>query len=293
MTTFRAVSLALLLGASAAPAAGADQYKGLGEAIARAAADNAVKRVAVQSFETRGGAGRNEGAYVAEQVSAALSGTKKIFLVERELLEGVLKETRLSLAANGAPAADEIFTVDAVVTGVVFPDGDSLKFFVKLVEVRTGRVLLARAAETLRLGGSFMETMSEALGLPDVPMPRAEDMRIFEPPPPDLRDTPAEPPPGSCAARRALLTRLNEELLSDKALYWAGRLREPGFSLSGLRSNPGSEISDPALRRDFYRLLARFYAEGRTAGPDGGRRGRLDRLLRLEEATAAECGGGA
>lgn len=290
MTFKTMITAALLLGLLAAPAACADPYRRLCEEIARAAADNSVKRVAVQSFESRSGAGRNEGAYAAEQVSVSLSATKKVSLIERSLLEGVLKEAGLSSAAGGREASREIFSVDAVVTGVVFPDGDSLKVFVKLIELHTGRVLLSKAAETLRLSGSFMETMSEAMGLPDVPMPEARDMDIFARPPADLRDTPAERETGICSRRRAVLAKMNEELVDDKALYWAARMLAPGFSLAELRRNPGSEIADPELRRYFYAVLGRYYAEGRAAGPAEGTKERLGRLMHLEEKTAEKCG---
>lgn len=287
--TLAQLAVQLLL---AAPAlAAVNPYKGLSEEIARAAAENSVKRVAVQCFEARGGAGGNEGAYVAEQVSAALSAYKKISLIERSLLEGVLKEARLSADAGGEGASREIFSVDAVVTGIVFPDGDNLKVFVKLIELRTGRVLLSRAAESLRLAGGFMETMSAAMGLPDLPMPGAADVAEFGGAPSDLRDAPARAAPGACVERRMLLASMNEDLVSDKALYWAAKMREPGFSVARLRRNPGAEISDPGLRHHFYKLLKKYYAAGYSSGPRPEKKDKLARLLWLEDLTADECGG--
>lgn len=282
---------AVLMGPAGAALAGADPYKSLGEDIARAAAENAVKKVAVQCFEAGGGAGRGDAAYVAEQVAASLSAIKKISLIERSLLEGVLKESRLSSTAGGEGASSEIFSVDAVVTGIVFPDGENLKVFVKLIELKTGRVLLSRVAESLRLAGGFIETMSDAFGLPDVPMPKAGDALEFGEAPSDLRDAVAVGSPGTCVERRVLLDSMNKDLIVDKALYWAARMREPGFKTAELRRNPGSEISDPELRRYFYKLLKRYYTERRMEGARPEKKEKLARLLRLEDQTADKCGG--
>ncbi|OGR81150.1 MAG: hypothetical protein A2X32_08455 [Elusimicrobia bacterium GWC2_64_44] len=292
-TKFKKISAAVvclvLLAVSAQ--AGGNPYRGLSEDIARAAAANAVKKIAVLGFEGRGGAGRNECAYVAELVGTALSATKKVSLIERSLLDGVLKEARLSSSAGGEGPDKELFSVDAVVTGMVFPEGDCLKVFIKLIEVRTGRVLLSKAAQGVRLAGGFMETMSDALDLPDVPMPEASDIREVSMAASGLRDSVAEPAAGACVERRMLLASMNAELVAEKALFWAAKMREPGFSLAKLRRNPGSEISDRGVRSDFYKLLKKYYAEGYSSGPGADSKGRLARLLWLEEVTAAECGG--
>lgn len=281
----------VLLGTAGAACAAANPYKNLSEEIARAAAENAVRRVAVLAFEGRGGAGRNEGAFVTEQVSAALSATKKVSLIERALLENVLRETRLASAAGGGGAYKEMFSVDAVVAGIIFPDGEKLKVFIKLIEVSSGRVLLSKVAEGARLSGGFIESMSDALGLPDVPMPSVSDVAEFSGAPADLRDAVAVPVPGACVERRMLLAGMNEELVNDKALYWAAKMSEPGFSVSSLRSNPGSEIADLELRRHFYKLLKKYYAAGYAAGPRPEKRGKLARLMWMEDLTARECGG--
>jgi len=292
-TKFKKISTALVfLGLFAVPAlAGSNPYRGLSEDIARAASANSVKKIAVLGFEGRGGAGRSECAYVAELVGAALSATKKISLIERSLLDGVLKEARLSSSAGGQGPDGEIFSVDAVVTGMVFPEGDCLKVFIKLIEVRTGRVLLSKAAEGVRLAGGYMETMSEALNLPDVPMPSAADILEFGMAPSGLRDSVAERAPGACVERRLLLAGLNAELVAEKALFWAAKMREPGFSLAKLRRNPGSEIGDRSVRNDFYKLLKKYYAEGQASGPVAGKKDQLARLLWLEDLTYEECGG--
>jgi hypothetical protein len=54
---------------------------------------------------------------------------------------------------------------------------------------------------------------------------------------------------------------MERQVLELKARYWAGKLRE-GTSLRELKSNPGSTISDPALRREFYERLKFWYDQG-------------------------------
>jgi hypothetical protein len=291
---FKKYLAALVLpGLFAVPAlAGSNPYRGLSADIARAAADNAVSKIAVLGFEGRGGAGPGECAYVAELVSTALSAAKNISLIERSLLDGVLKEAKLSSSAGGEGPGQEIFSVDAVVTGLVFPEGDCLKVFIKLIEVKTGRVLLSKAAQTVRQAGGFMETASEALNLPAVPAPSAAGSPEFKENPSKLRDAVAGGDSGACVDRRMLLAGLNAELVADKARYWAARMLEPGFSMAKMRRNPGSEIGDRGVRNNFYKLLEKYYREGHAAGPRPGKKDQLARLLWLEELTAQECGGG-
>lgn len=54
------------------------------------------------------------------------------------------------------------------------------------------------------------------------------------------------------------MARYEAEILELKARYWALKLKS-GVVNTSLKSNPGSEISDPELRRRFYEELAAWY----------------------------------
>ncbi|HBE89092.1 MAG TPA: hypothetical protein DDW67_08145 [Elusimicrobia bacterium] len=110
--------------------------------------------------------------------------------------------------------------------------------------------------------------------------------------PADLRDAPSSREGAlSCSDRKLRLTRLNTELVDDKAGYWAARMREPGFSVAGLTRNPGSEITDPETKVRFYKLLTNYHREGGPS-PDPARLPALMELLKEEKSVADECSSG-
>ncbi len=133
---------------------GIGDCKSVADKIARFAETNGINRISVLGFTGKGGAERNETDYITERISAYLAGRAKPALIERALLEKVLKEARLSSSAGGPEYGpkilSDVFSIDAVVTGTVFAAGDKLKILAKLIDARSGRVLLAAQAEAER-----------------------------------------------------------------------------------------------------------------------------------------------
>jgi TolB-like protein len=299
MKIFQAVKITAALAIACASllpgAARADGYRDLSARIARSAAANSVRKIAVLDFAGKGGAGKSETEYVAEKMGTHLAGSKTLALIERSLLEKVLKETRLSSLAGGMADKAEIlkgmFSVDAVVTGTVFADGGRLRVLARLIDLKTGSVLFAAEAEAARLPPDFGETSFDGMGLPDVPMP---DFAGW----PDgavrgrssLRDAVADSGDASCSGRRRGLARANAELVEAKAWYWAVKMRKPGFKTSDLTRNPGSEIIDPEVKAQFYRLLSEYHESGNVPPPDPAKISGLLELLKAEAGVANECG---
>ena len=272
-TAALALACAFLLPALAA---GGD-CKALGRQILEFARAKGISRISVLDFTPKGGAERSEADYIAEEIAARLAGQETPALIERAQLEKILKEARLSsIPGIGADLAG-IFSVDAVVTGTVFAAGEKLKIVAKLIEVRSGIVLMAGQAETDRgwplMYGTDTETKQE----------------ISPPPPSDFRDAIKDTTP-DCEAGRVKAGLLNSELVEAKARYWAARMKEPGFTLRGLTRNPGTEISDPKTKARFYALLARYYEEDGPKPQEPRTLSALNALMQEETRLYNDCG---
>ncbi|MDO8805122.1 MAG: hypothetical protein Q7R35_11870 [Elusimicrobiota bacterium] len=287
-------ALALL---SSPAAAGADGYRNLSAQIIKCAETNSLKKIAVLAFSAKGGAGRNDTEYAAEKIGLYLAGSKKTALIERTLLERVLKETRLSSAAGGVADKAEILknalSLDAVVTGVVFADGENLKVLARLIDLKTGRVLLAAETEAGRLPPELSDGDFASMEPPEVTFP--ELPAEWDRPAPAsswtaFRDAVAEPADQSCPGRWSLVAKLNEELVDAKARYWALKMKAPGFSLRSLTRNPGSEIKDPGVKARFYSLLTAYFREGEYAPPEPEKMSAVFAMLKIEKQVLDECG---
>ena len=90
----------------------------------------------------------------------------------------------------------------------------------------------------------------------DVPVP---GFFVAAPPmpsgPSELRDAPSDT---FCADASNRVDRLESEILDLKARYWAARLKR-GLSLAGLKINPGSTITNPSLKHNFYERMKYWY----------------------------------
>lgn len=300
-TIFALLAAACAFSASPA-AAGAGSYKDLSARIIKFSEANALKKIAVLEFSAKGGAGRTESEYAAEKISLYLAGSKGTALIERALISRVLAELRLSAAAGGA--VDEarvlksMLSLDAVVAGTVFADGGTLKVLARLIDLKTGRVLLAAEAEEERLptdplDGGFSGMEPPAVTFPELPAgwgSAGGSAFAAGAVPGDLRDAVADPAGRPCGERRRQLAELNSELVDAKARYWALKMKAKGFSLAGLKRNPGSEISDAAVKARFYRLLTAYYRRDAAEPPDPVKISAVLDLLKLEAGVSDDCG---
>jgi len=79
------------------------------------------------------------------------------------------------------------------------------------------------------------------------------------------------------------------ELVDAKALYWAAKMKEPGFNMRSLSRNPGTEIADPEVKAKFYRLLGTYYNLETTAPPAPDKIAALTDLIEEEARFHNEC----
>lgn len=282
------IALAIFSGASplvSGAGEGGGDCGGFAAGVAAFAKANDINRISVLGFAGRDGVQKNETDHISERTAACLAGHKKPALIDRALLAKALKGTRLSSSAgadgNKAKMIRDIFSIDAVVTGTVFAAGHKLKILTKLIDINSGRVLLAEQSESEREGAQFSE-------VPDLELKWNDTDRPL--PPSDLRDAVSEPGQGSCADRKMRLTGLNSELVDAKALYWAAKMKEPGFSVRGLSRNPGTEIADPEVKASFYKLLDAYYASDYTEPLDPDRLTTVLDLIAEEKRAYDECG---
>ncbi len=277
-------------------------YKDLSAQLLRCAETNALKKIAVLDFTAKGGAGKSDTDYAAEKIGTYLAGSKKTALIERALLERVLKETRLSSVSGDMADKTEIlksmFSLDAVVTGAVFADGEKLRVLARLIELKTGRVLMAAETEAGRLPPDLSGVDFGGMEPPEVPFPELPagwNTAAWNDPAPaaaraDFRDAVADPADRSCPGRKSLLAKMNARLVDAKAWYWAGKMKAPGFSRAGLTKNPGSEIKDPGVKAIFYERLGDYFDGRAAARPEPEKIAAVFALVKLERQVSDECG---
>lgn len=113
-------------------------YKSAAERPGKSAEANGLKKIAVLDFAARGGSGKSEAQYAAEKIGLYLSGSGKTALIERPLLKKLLKEAKLASAAGvtGEPAETlkGMLSLDGVVTGTVYADGETLVVLARLLK---------------------------------------------------------------------------------------------------------------------------------------------------------------
>ena len=74
-----------------------------------------------------------------------------------------------------------------------------------------------------------------------------------------------------------------------KARYWAVKVRDPGFSYSGLERAPGSELRDYGTLQRFYELFNAYYYQDGPVVLTEPESSRLKTLLEREAAALREC----
>lgn len=288
------ISLAIFCWAGThAPAReGNADFKNIAMEIVRFAKANDINKISVLGYTGKDGVEKNEADYISEKMGAYLAGHGKPALIERALLEKVLRETRLSSSAGAdgdkSKFLKDIFLIDAVVTGTVFAAGKKLKVLTRLIDLETGRVLLAAQSESEREWTQFPEVPDMELEWDNSawPLPPSD----FRDAPSDLRDAASDTGRVSCADRKLRLTGLNSELVDAKALYWAAKMKEPGFSIRGLSRNPGTEITDPEVKSRFYKLLGAYYRSENAPPPAPDKLPAIINLIEEEKRAYDECG---
>ena len=261
LTLASIAALALILNSRQASAE--TVYQKMANDIAKYSNTKKVKNLAVIGFSRKAHTSRQESEYFSEKLLSSLVASGKVNLLERSQLDKVLEERRL--AASGVTEEEEgapkkINPSDAIIVGTIFGTRDQLKIIAKMIDPLTGTVLHTVEAQMARQDEMMPDQATFNFDVPDLhDIAAMFNEEELQPAFVDFRDAPASLNTESCNARRARVSVMQAGSLDAKAKYWALQMRDPGFSSSELRRNPGGEIKDQAARTRFYRLLDGYY----------------------------------
>lgn len=122
--------------------------------IVNSMAEKGKKKVAVIEFSDLNGRVTEFGKYLAEELITRLFMTKKFEVIERQLLNKVLKEQKLSLTGVLDPSSVKtigtLLGVDAIVSGTITDLGTSLKVNARIISTETGTVFAVAATEIVK-----------------------------------------------------------------------------------------------------------------------------------------------
>jgi len=264
-----AAVLSLILSAQAASAVAANGFKSIAKEFAQAAQGRGIERVAVLPFMPADGGDSREGWNVSEKLVTQIVRQGGLQAVERALLQKLMDEHYLGRTGLIDPAAlrkvGRIFPVDAIVAGTFLTRGNETVINARFISVETGVILAAeeRTVERdwLKPSDVFSVPVPELAVTP--PAMLNTDMR-------DLRDSLADT---RCEDAPERVDRLERQILDLKARYWALRLKK-GINMDDVRYNPGSTITDPLLKKEFYDRMKKWFAQNDIPdlGPDEVRR---------------------
>lgn len=149
------VWLCLLLGGSPVPVhaqSTLDQrLTELSKQISDGLTENQKQTIAVVEFVDLEGRVTNFGRFVAEELITRLYQTKKFKVIERQLLNKIVAEQRLSLGGmidqTSAQKLGKLLGVDAIASGTVTDLGKTLRVNARLISTGTGEVFAVAATE--------------------------------------------------------------------------------------------------------------------------------------------------
>lgn len=261
MTAGTGLLLTLLL--TPIPICSANGFKSMAKELSRAAKNAGIERVAVLPFVPADGSSAKDGWNISEKLMTQVVRVGKVQAIERSLLRNLMEEHHLAQTGMINPAMlkkiGKLFSVEAIVTGSFVTIGREAVVNARLINIETGVIIAATEREVDRdwfdtAGAGQADGQLASLWVP------APEFIAATPPLPskdflELRDAPAEI---SCAAAAERVDLLESQILELKARFWASQLRK-GTSLAKLKVNPGSTISDPSLKKDFYDRMNYWY----------------------------------
>lgn len=274
-------AFALLLAAASAHADGFDK---LGSLLSRAAKARGRSRVAILPFQVIGGKGSTSGRIVSERLIAPLMAEGGVQVVERAMLESVMREQQLQFSgvvdAASVKQIGKILNVDAVITGtVVALKDDRVEINARLIDSESAMVLFATETKVERdWNESLFDDASWGGGSAWPPVPSF-----------DLAET-ASAADFGCLGVSDRIDDLERSITDLMARYWAEKLRA-GLDGASLKANPGSDISNPSIRADFYKSLRAHAAapEPSLTGDELSRlKNTLERIARMNDSCRGE-----
>lgn len=249
----------ILAAVLAAAPASADGFKAMARDLASEAKKAGVSRVAVMPFEGADGSSARDGWNISEKLVTQLVRTGKVQTLERSMLKALMEEHQLGRTGALDPATlrklGRVLSAEGIVTGSFVTVGREVVVNARLINVETGVIL---AASERRAEREWFDLPALFVPAPEftvsAPIILGEEELA-------LRDSVAGEE--NCSNAATTVDRLEGQILDLKARYWAGRLKA-GLDLAALKDNPGSRISDPELKQEFYDKLKAWYSRPRV-----------------------------
>jgi len=119
------------------------------------------KIVAVKDFEVISGSNKDVAKYIQEDVTSALVSSGQFHVVERQKLDTLLEEIKLSQSGmvdpSSAKKAGKLLGADLILTGTFMPTGEDWNANLRLLDTETGQIISA-----INMIGSLHELQTEA-----------------------------------------------------------------------------------------------------------------------------------
>lgn len=264
----------------------ADDTDALAKTLGDTALRRSVKRVAVIPFAGPRGGASYSGAVLSERLVSRLLARGGLEVVERPLLDSVLREQKLGLFGvmdpRTAQALGRVLGVDAILSGTAVElRNGRVEVNARLIHAETAQVL---AGASGRVDKDWEEPAGADSSALVVPVPELPNMSATS----LVRDALNDEAPEDCEDREQAL---ETALLDYKARFWAAKLKDPSFSPRRITRNPGSEIRDPMLRARFYDRMRSIYYAGDVAPLAPLERAALANGLEELQKLRETCGG--
>jgi len=156
--TVFSLCMIICVAADASPAwaqTGLDQsISELSQKISNGLSENQKRTIAVVEFADLRGNVTDFGRFIAEELITHLHETKKFKVIERQLLNKVITEQKLSLTGmidqSSAQRLGKLLGVDAIASGTVTDLGKSLRVNARLIDTSTGEIFAVAATEIVK-----------------------------------------------------------------------------------------------------------------------------------------------
>lgn len=123
----------------------------LGKQISDGLTENQKRTIAVVEFADLRGNVTDFGRFISEELITKLYQTKKFKVIERQLLNKVIAEQKLSLTGvieqSSAQRLGKVLGVDAIASGTVTDLGKVLRVNARLIDAATGEIFAVASAE--------------------------------------------------------------------------------------------------------------------------------------------------
>lgn len=112
---------------------------------------NQKNKIAIMEFVDMQGNVSNLGKYISEELTTRLYRTGKFEVIERQLLDKIIQEQKISLSGivdeNSAVELGKILGVDAIATGTISDLGISVKINARLISAESGKLFSVASVE--------------------------------------------------------------------------------------------------------------------------------------------------